>query len=102
MGALEEKVTAEQNVLLGKQREAAAPASQKISVDDFAKMDLRVGLVMFSARVTDPAEESALLGKQREAAARASQKISVDDFAKVDLRVGLVMFAERVRNSDKL
>jgi methionyl-tRNA synthetase len=51
MRALEEKVTAEQNALLGKKPEAAAPASQKIAVDDFAKVDLRVGLVMFAERV---------------------------------------------------
>jgi methionyl-tRNA synthetase len=55
MRALEEKVTAEQNVLLGKkpeaEAEAAAPASEKIAVDDFAKVDLRVGLVKFAERV---------------------------------------------------
>jgi methionyl-tRNA synthetase len=51
MRALEEKVTAEQNVLLGKKPEAAEPASQKIAVDDFAKVDLRVGLVKFAERV---------------------------------------------------
>ncbi|MGD0773244.1 MAG: methionine--tRNA ligase [Candidatus Solibacter sp.] len=51
MRALEEKVTAEQNALLGKKPEPAAPASEKIAVDDFAKVDLRVGLVMFAERV---------------------------------------------------
>ncbi len=55
MRALEEKVTAEQNVLLGKKPEEAAPGvpsgSEKIAVDDFAKVDLRVGLVKFAERV---------------------------------------------------
>ena len=51
MRALEEKVTAEQNLLLGKKPEPAEPASQKIAVDDFAKVDLRVGLVKFAERV---------------------------------------------------
>src|ERR1035438_3006125 len=54
MRALEEKVSAEQNALLGKSGiglPAGPGASQKIAVDDFAKVDLRVGLVMFAERV---------------------------------------------------
>ena len=51
MRALEEKVSAEQNALLGKKPEAAEPAGEKIGVDDFAKVDLRVGLVKFAERV---------------------------------------------------
>jgi methionyl-tRNA synthetase len=55
MRALEEKVSAEQNALLGnmpgKKPAAAEPASEKIGVDDFAKVDLRVGLVKFAERV---------------------------------------------------
>ena len=52
MRALEETVTAEQNALLGKKPAAAAePASDKIAVDDFIKVDLRVGLVKFAERV---------------------------------------------------
>jgi methionyl-tRNA synthetase len=53
MRELEELVTAQQNVLLGKKTEPAeAPAGEpKISVDDFAKVDLRVGLVKFAERV---------------------------------------------------
>ncbi|MCX6628915.1 MAG: methionine--tRNA ligase [Candidatus Solibacter sp.] len=51
MRALEEKVTAEQNELLGKKPEAAEPADEKIAVEDFAKVDLRVGLVKFAERV---------------------------------------------------
>jgi methionyl-tRNA synthetase len=53
MRALEEKVTAEQNALLGKKPAAAAvpSGSEKIAVDDFAKVDLRVGLVQFAERV---------------------------------------------------
>jgi methionyl-tRNA synthetase len=48
MRALEEKVTAEQQVLMGKKPEAApaAEASPKIAIDDFLKVDLRVGLVL--------------------------------------------------------
>ena len=54
MRALEESVTAEQNALLGKKPAAAAePASDKIAVDDFIKVDLRVGLVKFAERVKD-------------------------------------------------
>jgi methionyl-tRNA synthetase len=52
MRALEETVTAEQNALLGKKPAAAAePACDKIAVDDFIKVDLRVGLVKFAERV---------------------------------------------------
>jgi methionyl-tRNA synthetase len=48
---LEETVTAEQNVLLGKTPTAAEPAGDKIAADDFFKVDLRVGLVKFAERV---------------------------------------------------
>ncbi len=54
MRALEERVTAEQAALLGKKAEAAAeasPASPKIPIDDFVKVDLRVGLVQSAERV---------------------------------------------------
>jgi methionyl-tRNA synthetase len=52
MRALEETVTAEQNLLLGKKPAVAVePAGDKIAVDDFAKVDLRVGLVKFAERV---------------------------------------------------
>jgi methionyl-tRNA synthetase len=52
MRALEETVTAEQNALLGKKPAASAEAaSDKIAVDDFIKVDLRVGLVKFAERV---------------------------------------------------
>jgi methionyl-tRNA synthetase len=48
MRALEEKVTAEQQVLMGKKAEEtpAVEASPKIAIDDFLKADLRVGLVL--------------------------------------------------------
>jgi methionyl-tRNA synthetase len=48
MRELEVVVTAEQNALLGKTQEPAGappPESPKITIDDFAKVDLRVGLV---------------------------------------------------------
>ena len=51
MRALEEKVTAEQNLLLGKTPAAAEPAAEKIAIDDVMKVDLRVGLVLFAERV---------------------------------------------------
>ena len=54
MRALEEKVTAEQAVMLGKTAAPAAPAapaSPKIAIDDFSKVDLRVGLVLSAERV---------------------------------------------------
>jgi methionyl-tRNA synthetase len=47
MRALEEKVTAEQAALMGKT--VAQPA--KISIDDFAKVDMRVGMVLSAERV---------------------------------------------------
>jgi methionyl-tRNA synthetase len=52
MRALEEQVTAEQAKLLGKVVETApdatavAPPTEKIGIDDFTKVDLRVGLVL--------------------------------------------------------
>ena len=53
MRELEEKVSAEQAALLGKKLEAAeaAPGSPKIAIDDFGKVDLRVGLVLQAERV---------------------------------------------------
>ena len=53
MRALEEEVTAEQAVLMGKTRRArsASPSRAKIAIDDFAKVDLRVGLVLSAERV---------------------------------------------------
>jgi methionyl-tRNA synthetase len=51
---LEEKVSAEQAVLLGKKAAPAAdvaPPSPKIAIDDFVKVDLRVGEVKFAERV---------------------------------------------------
>jgi methionyl-tRNA synthetase len=53
MRALEEKVTAEQQVLMGKKAEEApvVEASPKIQIDDFLKVDLRVGLVLTAAPV---------------------------------------------------
>jgi methionyl-tRNA synthetase len=54
MRALEERVTAEQAALLGKKKEpAATPAGEdgKISIDDFGKVDLRVGLVLWAEPV---------------------------------------------------
>ena len=50
MQELEAVVTAEQNVMLGKapkpETAAAAPASDRILIDDFAKVDMRVGQVL--------------------------------------------------------
>ena len=54
MRALEEKVTAEQAVMMGKTAAPAAPAapaSPKIPIEDFSKVDLRVGLVLSAERV---------------------------------------------------
>jgi methionyl-tRNA synthetase len=53
MRALEEKVTAEQNAMLGKTTAptAAVETGPKIPIDDFLKVDLRVGLVQFAERV---------------------------------------------------
>lgn len=51
MRALEEQATLEQNILLGKTAAPApaaniAPPSEKIAIDDFVKVDLRVGQVL--------------------------------------------------------
>ncbi|MGI8992269.1 MAG: methionine--tRNA ligase [Bryobacteraceae bacterium] len=49
MRALEAEVTAQQQALLGKPpapAPAAAPASEKIGIEDFSKVDLRVGRVL--------------------------------------------------------
>jgi len=49
MKEMEERITAESAALLGKKTEAApapAPESAKIPIDDFSKVDLRVGLVL--------------------------------------------------------
>jgi methionyl-tRNA synthetase len=51
MRVLEELVTAEQNVLLGKKPAAAEPVGEKITIDDVMKVELRVGLVQFAERV---------------------------------------------------
>jgi methionyl-tRNA synthetase len=52
MRAVEEQVTAGQAALLGKKTEpAAAPADARIAIDDFAKVELRVGLVLSAERV---------------------------------------------------
>ena len=53
MRELEERVTAQQAALMGKKPETPAPAegSGRISIDDFAKVDLRVGLVLSAERV---------------------------------------------------
>jgi methionyl-tRNA synthetase len=48
MQQLEVAVTAEQNIMLGKApvAPAAAPVSERIPIDDFAKVDMRVGQVV--------------------------------------------------------
>jgi methionyl-tRNA synthetase len=54
MQEIEEKVAAEHAVLIGKSpapAATAAPASPKIAVEDFGKVDLRVGEVKFAERV---------------------------------------------------
>jgi methionyl-tRNA synthetase len=54
MRALEEKVTAEQAVMMGKTAAPAtpaAPAAPKIGTEDFSKVDLRVGVVVSAERV---------------------------------------------------
>jgi methionyl-tRNA synthetase len=54
MRELEEQVTAEQNKLLGKTATPAEPvaaATPKVAIDDFLKIDLRVGQVVSAERV---------------------------------------------------
>jgi methionyl-tRNA synthetase len=54
MRELEEKISAEQAVLMGKKpetAEAVETGSPKIAIDDFLKVDLRVGLVVSAERV---------------------------------------------------
>jgi methionyl-tRNA synthetase len=53
MRDLEEQVTAEQNQLLGKTAAPveAAPPTPKVAIDDFLKVDLRVGRVLSAERV---------------------------------------------------
>ncbi|MGA3099278.1 MAG: methionine--tRNA ligase [Bryobacteraceae bacterium] len=54
MRALEEEATAKQAAMLGKKSEpeaAAGTGPAKISIDDFAKVELRVGLVLTAERV---------------------------------------------------
>jgi len=54
MRALEEKATADQAILLGKKAEPAAPPpseASKISIDDFSKVELRVGQVVWAEKV---------------------------------------------------
>ncbi|HEX3877460.1 MAG TPA: methionine--tRNA ligase [Bryobacteraceae bacterium] len=53
MRELEEKTTAQQNAMLGKKTESAeeTAGSPKIPIDDFLKIDLRVGLVKSAERV---------------------------------------------------
>src|SRR5262249_41165648 len=52
MQDLEEKVSAEQAQLLGKKpAPPAEPESPKVAIDDFLKVDLRVGLVVSTERV---------------------------------------------------
>ncbi len=51
MRELEVKLAAEQALLVGKKPEPAEPASPKIPIDDFLKIDLRVGKVLSAERV---------------------------------------------------
>jgi methionyl-tRNA synthetase len=51
MQEIEEVVAAEQAVILGKTATPVTPASPKIAIDDFGKVDLRVGEVKFAERV---------------------------------------------------
>ena len=52
MRALEEKVSAEQAVILGRPAPAAAPAQDnKIAIEDFTKVEMRVGKVLSAERV---------------------------------------------------
>ena len=51
MRELEIKATAEQAVLMGKAPAPPPSESPKIPIDDFAKVDLRVGLVLSAERV---------------------------------------------------
>jgi methionyl-tRNA synthetase len=55
MKALEAKATADQAVLLGKSAAATEPSTRasdnKISIDDFAKIDMRVAMVLSAERV---------------------------------------------------
>jgi len=52
MRQLEEEETARQNALLGKKEAAAAaPESERIAIEDFAKVDMRVGVVLSAERV---------------------------------------------------
>jgi methionyl-tRNA synthetase len=49
--ALEAEVAAAQAQMLGRALPPAAPASEKIGIEDFSKVDLRVGLVLSAERV---------------------------------------------------
>jgi methionyl-tRNA synthetase len=51
MRALEEKETAEQAVLMGKKVEPPVEQAAKIPIDDFVKVDMRVGLILSAERV---------------------------------------------------